>query len=45
MDKVEFEGPFGIINSGRPNVRIEQRKGYMVDRDLLDLLLMYQIKG
>jgi len=40
-----FEGPFGIINSGRPNIRIEQRKGYMVDRDLLDLLLMYQIKG
>jgi len=40
-----FEGPFGIINSGRPKVRVEQRNGYMVDRDLLDLLLMYRIEG
>lgn len=34
-----FEGPFGIINHGRPDARYEEVMGYQVDRDLLDLFL------
>jgi aryl-phospho-beta-D-glucosidase BglC (GH1 family) len=34
-----FEGPFGIVGHGRPGARFEQRRGYLVDRDLLELLL------
>jgi aryl-phospho-beta-D-glucosidase BglC (GH1 family) len=35
----EFAGPFGIIGHRRPGARFEQRHGYRVDRDLLELLL------
>lgn len=34
-----FEGPFGIIGHGRAGARIEQRHGYRVDIDLLELIL------
>jgi endoglucanase len=34
-----FEGPFGIINHGRPGAQLEFASGYQVDRALLDLLL------
>lgn len=38
-----FEGPFGIINHGRPHARYETVMGYEVDRDLLDLMLNNRI--
>lgn len=38
-----FEGPFGIIGHGRTGARIEQRNGYAVDVDLLDLLLTSRV--
>ena len=34
-----FEGPFGIVNHGRPGARIETRAGYPVDVELLDRML------
>ncbi|MFW5980763.1 MAG: glycoside hydrolase family 5 protein [Halanaerobiaceae bacterium] len=34
-----FEGPFGIINHGRPETEYETYNGYKVDKKLLDLLL------
>jgi hypothetical protein len=34
-----FEGPFGIVEHGRPGARYETMQGYRVDRELLDLLL------
>jgi Endoglucanase len=33
-----LEGPFGIVGHGRPGARVEQRHGYAVDVDLLELL-------
>ena len=33
-----FEGPFGIVNHGREGASFEEVSGYLVDRDLLDLL-------
>jgi hypothetical protein len=33
-----FEGPFGIVDHGRPGARFEPRDGYLVDVDLLELL-------
>jgi aryl-phospho-beta-D-glucosidase BglC (GH1 family) len=33
-----FKGPFGIINHGRPGARLEALDGYLVDRDLLELM-------
>ncbi len=38
-----FEGPFGIINHGRPGAKIEDYQGYPVDRELLDLILANRI--
>jgi aryl-phospho-beta-D-glucosidase BglC (GH1 family) len=38
-----FEGPFGIVGHGRPGARIEQRDGYPVDVDLLDLMLSSRV--
>jgi endoglucanase len=35
----QFEGPFGIIGHRRPGARFEIRHGYLVDVDLLDLLV------
>ena len=35
----QFQGPFGIINHGRPGARLESMAGYYVDRVLLDLML------
>lgn len=35
----QFEGPFGIVGHGRSGARIEQRDGYAVDVDLLELML------
>lgn len=34
-----FQGPFGIVEHGRPGAHYEQVAGYNVDRVLLDLLL------
>jgi endoglucanase len=34
-----FQGPFGIVEHGRPGAHYEQIAGYNVDRALLDLLL------
>ena len=34
-----FEGPFGIVGHRRSGARFEMRHGYLVDVDLLDLLL------
>lgn len=34
-----FDGPFGLVNSGRDGVRTALRNGYDVDGDLLDLLM------
>jgi aryl-phospho-beta-D-glucosidase BglC (GH1 family) len=34
-----FQGPFGIIEHGRPGARLESIAGYHVDRALLELLL------
>ncbi len=34
-----FEGPFGIVNHGRPGARIETVGGYPVDVELLDRML------
>jgi len=38
-----FEGPFGIVGHGRPGARFEPRDGYLVDVDLLDLLLAARV--
>jgi aryl-phospho-beta-D-glucosidase BglC (GH1 family) len=38
-----FEGPFGVVGHGRPGARIEQRDGYPVDVDLLDLMLASRV--
>ena len=35
----QFEGPFGIVGHGREGARFEQRDGYLVDVELLDLLV------
>ena len=35
----EFEGPFGVVNHGRPGTIYENVKGYPADRALLDLLV------
>jgi hypothetical protein len=35
----EFQGPFGIVEHGRPNARYELFHGYPVDRQLLDVFL------
>jgi hypothetical protein len=40
----EFRGAFGIIDHGRPGARLETIDGYLVDRDLLDLLKANQVK-
>ena len=34
-----FEGPFGIVDHGRPGARFEDVMGYSVDRELFDLFL------
>jgi hypothetical protein len=34
-----FEGPFGIIEHGRPGAKLESMDGYRVDRALLDLMI------
>ncbi len=34
-----FEGPFGIIDHGRPGSKLEWLSGYKVDRLMLDLML------
>ena len=39
-----FAGPFGIIGHGRAGTHFEERRGYQVDRVLLDLLLNHRIK-
>lgn len=33
-----FEGPFGIVDSGRPDAVLDRRNGYTLDGGLLDLL-------
>jgi endoglucanase len=38
-----FQGPFGIIEHGRPGAKLESLSGYNVDRALLDLMLESQV--
>ena len=38
----QFQGPFGIIEHGRPGAKLELMCGYQVDRALLDLVLENQ---
>jgi hypothetical protein len=38
-----FQGPFGIIDHGRPDSKLEWMRGYNVDRAQLDLLLENQV--
>lgn len=38
-----FEGPFGIIEHGRPGARLECISEYLVDRQLLELMLENRI--
>jgi Endoglucanase len=33
-----FEGPFGIVEHGRPGARYESYRGYKIDRKLLDIM-------
>jgi len=35
----QFQGPFGIVEHGRPGAKFELLNGYSVDRTLLDLML------
>ena len=37
-----FEGPFGIINHGRPGASFESIRGFHVDRLLLELMLAHR---
>lgn len=34
----EFEGPFGIVGHGRPGAVFEKSNGFLVDRNLLELM-------
>jgi len=36
-----FRGPFGVLDSGRKEVRYEDYHGHKLDRAMLDLLLKY----
>ncbi|MGB8983067.1 MAG: hypothetical protein WCC12_14425 [Anaerolineales bacterium] len=36
---LNFDGPFGIIEHGRPGAKFERVDGYQVDRTLLDLVI------
>ncbi len=38
-----FEGPFGIVGHGRAGARIEDRGGYAVDVELLELMLTSRV--
>lgn len=38
----QFQGPFGIIDHGRPGAKFESMGGYQVDRALFDLLLAHR---
>jgi hypothetical protein len=38
-----FQGPFGIIEHGRPGSRLEFLGGYNVDRALLELMLVSRV--
>lgn len=38
-----FDGPFGIVNNGRREIRLAKRNGYVVDGDLLELLIDRQV--
>ena len=40
-----FRGSFGILDSGRADVRYERWKGHWLDREMLELLLEFRIKG
>ena len=39
----EFEGPFGIVGHSRPGAVFEQKDGFLVDRNLLDLLMSSRV--
>lgn len=39
-----FDGPFGVVNSGRDGIRTIRRNGFTVDADLLDLLQEKQVR-
>jgi hypothetical protein len=40
-----FQGPFGIIEHGRPGAKLESMRGYNVDRALLDLILENRVRS
>lgn len=40
-----FQGPFGIIEHGRPGAKMEYIAGYYVDRALLDLMLENRVSN
>jgi aryl-phospho-beta-D-glucosidase BglC (GH1 family) len=37
-----FSGSFGVVNSGRADVKYENHNGYMLDRKMLELLQKYR---
>ena len=39
----QFQGPFGIIEHGRPGAKMESVAGYQVDRALLELMLEHRV--
>jgi aryl-phospho-beta-D-glucosidase BglC (GH1 family) len=39
----QFQGPFGIIDHGRPGAKFERVRGYRVDRALLELMLVSRV--
>lgn len=39
-----FDGPFGIVNSGRPDTPTSLRHGFQVDAALLDLMLEHRAR-
>lgn len=40
-----FQGPFGIIEHGRPGANFESIRGYHVDRALLELILAHRVSS
>jgi hypothetical protein len=39
----QFEGPFGIVDHGRPGAQLEPLHGYRVDRELLALMISSRV--
>jgi endoglucanase len=39
----DFEGPFGVVDHGRPGTHYSEYNGYKVDKELLDLILANRV--